>query len=75
VRSWWFIRKGAWHFRYLIPTGSDPFRHLLTDGQLDGFAWSDDVYEPETHADSRRSRSVHPQSLKPATGVKKSRRD
>lgn len=49
VTAWWFIRKGPWRIRYLPSQsdhGSGTVRRLLTDG----VTWTNDIYEPETHA-------------------------
>ncbi|WP_428962956.1 thiopeptide-type bacteriocin biosynthesis protein [Micromonospora fluostatini] len=49
ITSWWFIRKGPWRVRYLPTTphrSPDPVHRMLTDT----VTWTDDIYEPETHA-------------------------
>jgi thiopeptide-type bacteriocin biosynthesis protein len=54
ITSWFFIRKGRWRVRYLLTEdtsghdgrNTDPLHPLLTDG----VAWTDEIYEPETHA-------------------------
>ncbi|MGC4750532.1 thiopeptide-type bacteriocin biosynthesis protein [Micromonospora sp. DT201] len=47
ISSWWFIRKGPWRIRYLPATSTeDPAHTLLTDN----VNWTNDIYEPETHA-------------------------
>jgi thiopeptide-type bacteriocin biosynthesis protein len=49
ISSWWFIRKGAWRIRYL-PSAEvhrpERARKMISDG----VSWTNDIYEPETHA-------------------------
>ena len=49
IASWWWIRKGAWRVRYLLAedtNGRDPVHPLIAARTN----WTDDIYEPETHA-------------------------
>ncbi|MFI6129486.1 thiopeptide-type bacteriocin biosynthesis protein [Micromonospora sp. NPDC051141] len=48
ITAWWFMRKGPWRIRYLPATNDAPHHahHVLTDT----VTWTNDIYEPETHA-------------------------
>ena len=49
ITSWWFIRKGAWRIRFL-PTDNQNSQRLAHKLLTDGVSWTNDIYEPETHA-------------------------
>jgi thiopeptide-type bacteriocin biosynthesis protein len=49
ISTWWFIRKGAWRIRYQ-PSTEPRHRDLAHQMITSGVSWTNNIYEPETHA-------------------------